>query len=657
MVGTAELMWVRAPAAVHRLSRTLGLILADGAYLRAWPPVAVILPIAAGLLGAFLGGIYGVITGEALFAASFLVVALMAVPAGFGAGVGLAAWIGFVAADLVFTDRGSLPGFDPYRASGFAAHAGRGYVPLAMAYLLLFGLLVITPLAARAFALRAEAVAGRRQKDLAVPAGGGVSILVTAGLAYAWAQAVPVMIRPLWTFSGDVPDAEALRPMQTHPVLLAVLMGVAAAGRLVLSALASAQPDGRPVPIEPRPHRPWAVAALRTAGPPIQALVITLLLAGLVTGLLRGVLFGLFVLGILAIRVIVIPMIPGYARVVRRTPLLLRMVVCALAAYALAMFVVEPWMAHSDRSLTMIVAVVVPLVVAIFVLPGPLVWVRTKPVGPTPPADLGPADRFGSADFGGSADLGGPAGLGGSPDPGGPADPFGPADPGDFGDFGDLGGPAGRRDSGRHKAREPRKPAEPSNAPTPSQAPEPSKAPTPKAREPREVLEPREPVGSAEPADRWKPSSASEAPEPTARAPEPTARAPKPSRKSKPSPAPESGRETEKPAEPSEPRDSRKSRRRGKPEDDDLEGWPGLLRRSVAATAGGLVLATASPAYAESCFRLADDCTLTGKVAPTAAGITLVLLTIIMLPEILAGVAEAPRAAVAGDEEWPSMVG
>jgi hypothetical protein len=71
----------------------------------------------------------------------------------------------------------------------------------------------------------------------------------------------------------------------------------------------------------------------------------------------------------------------------------------------------------------------------------------------------------------------------------------------------------------------------------------------------------------------------------------------------------------------------------------------------VAAVAGGLVLATASPAYAESCSRLADDCTLTGKLAPTAAGVTLVLLTIIMLPEILAIGSEASGAAASSAEE------
>jgi hypothetical protein len=136
------------------------------------------------------------------------------------------------------------------------------------------------------------------------------------------------------------------------------------------------------------------------------------------------------------------------------------------------------------------------------------------------------------------------------------------------------------------------------------------------------------------------------APAPPPASPPPSAPAPE---KGEPKPTrgrdakPKRGREPKQPPEPREPRKSK----RNKPEDDDLAGWPGLLKRSVSAVAGGLVLLAASPAYAESCTRLADDCTLTGKIAPTATGITVVLLMIVILPEILsAGVENASEPSI-----------
>src|SRR5262245_46427437 len=104
MKGFADLLLVRIPAAVRKFSLTLGMIFGDGGYLRAWPPVAVLFPIAGCALGLFLGAIYGAITHGTLYTYAFTIVWIMAFLAAFGAGIGFATWTGFVVADLLITD-------------------------------------------------------------------------------------------------------------------------------------------------------------------------------------------------------------------------------------------------------------------------------------------------------------------------------------------------------------------------------------------------------------------------------------------------------------------------------------------------------------------------------------------------------------------------
>lgn len=392
MRSFAELLWARIPAALRRFSLTLSMAFTDGGYLRAWAPVAVLMPIAGAALGLFLGAVYNAITDGALYSFSLLVIVLMAVLAALGAGIGFATWTGFVVADLVFTDRSGLPGFHPSVSETFWSRVTHGYIPLGLAYALLFGLLVLAPLIARSFAAQAESYVGGSRRDLAAAAGGAVYVIVLAGLAYGWAQAVPVMIRPLWTFSGGTPEPEALQPLQDNTVLLAILVGVAALARIVVAAIAAGNPNGRMA--TPSPPRELTTAR-RIAAVPLQALLITVLLSGLIANALLGAVFFLMILGILAIRTVVMPMVPGYARLLRRIPLLLRIVVCAVASWGLSAVIAEPAVRRGGQSFTpLVVVLVLSLVVAVLLLPGPPIWDSRPPSSAFPGAPGRHRDRW-----------------------------------------------------------------------------------------------------------------------------------------------------------------------------------------------------------------------------------------------------------------------
>ncbi len=282
MTRAPDLLWQRVPALVGRVWPTLGYSLADGAYLRRWPGLGLAAPAGGLVLGMLLGALHP----GTLYTYSFLVTAAMMLAAGLGAGVGVWVWLGFVLVDVVATDRSSLPGF------GLTSAVDRftdGYLPLAMCYLLLAVLLMLGPLLGSGFASRTAVTVRPANDALALPSACVVYVVVVSALAYAWAQATPFMIRPLWSFAGGIPDTAAVQPIQSHALALAAIAGLAAAGRCVLIALTGPGPAW-PNIAPPGSARDRGAASVLPAVVlvPFQALFLTLLLGGLVENIVLG---------------------------------------------------------------------------------------------------------------------------------------------------------------------------------------------------------------------------------------------------------------------------------------------------------------------------------------------------------------------------------
>ncbi|GHJ48753.1 hypothetical protein Cs7R123_60950 [Catellatospora sp. TT07R-123] len=382
-----DTLWLQLPAAMRRFWLTLGAITGDGAYLRAWPPLALVAPLGGFVLGAFLGLIHP----GTVYTYSFFVVALMVLAAGAGSAVGLWTWSGYTLVDLVVTDRTGLPGFwfygDPL--DKFTT----GYVPLVMSYLLLASLLVIAPLLGTGFAVRTAQVVRKSNADLALLAGQGVYVLVVAGYTYAWAHATPFMIRPLWSFAGQVPDTAAVQPIQSNTFWLAVFAGFAAVARSVAVLLAARKPVRPPAVAVAAPKPPGALPdVMRLLLLPAQALFVTLLLSGLVGNLFLGLVVWVLLTGILLLRVAVVPLIPYYPAIVAKVPLLVRIGVCVLFSYLSTSLIVQPFVDQGERSFTpLVVSIFLSFIVSVFLLPGPrLTFGRLRtPAGPAGPATTG----------------------------------------------------------------------------------------------------------------------------------------------------------------------------------------------------------------------------------------------------------------------------
>jgi hypothetical protein len=330
-VQIAELLWVRVPAAVRRFAPGLSATLADGGYLRAWPSAAVAAPLA--LLG--VGLLYGAVHPFAappggIYLYSLFVVSALAAVGAFGAGLGCWAWFGFVAGDLLAADRSSLPGFAP--GSAPRDQLTEGFLPLLLSYAALALLVVVLPVLADEFARRAAAARKpRRIPDalLAEP----VRVASAALGAYGWALAIPYLVRPLWSYSGRAVDPGALAPIQQHGGWLVLAVAAATAGRVAVSRLAGGRGSIPPAvrPTQPRGDR--LGFALRLIGVPLAALGLVLLLSGLLSHAWQGFFAWLVVDTLLFARLLLVPMIPRYPGLLRRVPLLLRVVGTVLAGY------------------------------------------------------------------------------------------------------------------------------------------------------------------------------------------------------------------------------------------------------------------------------------------------------------------------------------
>jgi hypothetical protein len=225
-----------------------------------------------------------------------------------------------------------------------------------------------------------------------------VYIVTVAGYSYAWAQATPFMIRPLWSFGGDTPDTEAVQPVQSNVTWFAILAGLAAVVRCTLMALAAAQPV-RPAAVSTGrvgATRWNMVAALIFV--PIQTLFVTLLLGGLLSSATLGVVVWILITSIMLARILLVPLIPIYPDLIRKVPLLLRVAICAAVGYVLTNAVVQPYVDQGESSFTPLVTVIfVSLVVAALLLPGPP-WRQATPITspgtpaspPTAPPPSGP---------------------------------------------------------------------------------------------------------------------------------------------------------------------------------------------------------------------------------------------------------------------------
>jgi len=356
--------WVLLPTRVHRYSAFLSTALTDGLHLLQWLPAAAVLPplaLAVGLaFGVFRFGAEDTFTQSLVFMAGATVLGVMA------AHLGVLLWVGYVLGDALLYKH---PGATAY---GFPESCLRVGIPLLISYVLLGILTVWTPMgmlvARRAWPLEGQRPIVRLLKDVMVNAG------VAAVIVSTWVQAVPVLIRPVFTWQGQWPAVEAITPLQTTGWVLVVLAMVIGLARALLDHHASdwkviettrelVESFGRTVTrrsllaIMPQPVR---IA--------LAALALTLLLAGIVSSLMDGIVLFLFLAVLLWFRARLLNKANVWTLSLLRIPFLLRILVGSVIGYYASSWILQSlW--HNDSFQPVLLSVAVWIALLAILVP------------------------------------------------------------------------------------------------------------------------------------------------------------------------------------------------------------------------------------------------------------------------------------------------
>jgi hypothetical protein len=350
--GLTRACWITLPRrAAARGWASLAGVLSDGHSLAAMGPVAGYLSVTV-LVGGFIVGA-GHPGFETVFVESttltFLVVALGALSAQWG----LAATAGFAVGDFfvhhtAWTTESSFGGASGVLDQPFLANLLVVRLPLLVGYGLLGAVAVGVPIAARALA-GSVALHPRLPAGLRLLVGAGLTAATAFLLARLWAAAMPVTIRPLYTwtvdggFGGGSMPGEAVVPDQSAEVTVGWIAALATLGRALLTTVLSRSyapeldevEDELLAPFDtPPPARnPYTTVVRMLAA----ALVGVLLLAGLIEELwAAGALALVFVLAQL-LQSGDIPLPPAaWRRLVDRVPMLLRFTAVLVVVNAVA---------------------------------------------------------------------------------------------------------------------------------------------------------------------------------------------------------------------------------------------------------------------------------------------------------------------------------
>lgn len=349
----ARFVWADVPGRIGRSSRTLGVALADGAYLAAWPTVGALVPVT----GFTLGALVAVTQGGVTIAYSLLGLIILTAVAGLAGGAGTWLLFGYVVLDIIsgnaLADASRPSALTVVRAIG-AAMISYGVVAI---------LAVLLPVTVLAF--REELV--RLLRVEVVWLRPTVHAVLAGALVWAWAQAAAFLLRPAWTFQGRTPDVAPISNLQADTWILVLVGTAAATSRALLETRALprlprwAQEPAVDLSMPPRrlPHR---VAV------PLRAAVLVVLLSGLVASALQA--FGLFI-------VLLVPLaaqavggrVRPIAALAAKVPLVVRVAVVVAAAYMVGKVVVEPQVHATSSFVPMLVAVTLSLCVAAVLLP------------------------------------------------------------------------------------------------------------------------------------------------------------------------------------------------------------------------------------------------------------------------------------------------
>jgi len=356
-----QFFWLRVPLLAARVWPGAGIALGDGHYLTRWPAAA----LGFGPIAAFVGLFAGAVHEERTYTYSMLIMILFGVIGQGGASLGLWATAGYAVGDLILNDAAR-------RDDGIIT----GVIPSLLSYVLLGLLTVLLPvtvLGVRLAVLNLRSLP-RRLLPLLEP----VAAAVTAGFgAYVWAKTVPLLIRPVFTWPGGVPDVGAIRPLQGFAWILVAFVAAAAVGRVFVERTALVGKTATFSQIL------WAGLRAQLAKGPrtgVSGLVMvgagavgtTWLLSGLIGNYFEAFIVLLFFGALLFVRFFLVTVGAPAVGLLARVPLLIRFLVGLGLGYGVARIVIGIFWESTTSFLPVLVSACVAVaVMTLLTLPAP----------------------------------------------------------------------------------------------------------------------------------------------------------------------------------------------------------------------------------------------------------------------------------------------
>jgi hypothetical protein len=241
---STEFWWTRAPAFAGRITAALGIVMRDGAYIRAIPLLGAIAPPAAILIGFIFGWRHPLQSD--LFTSSLLVMLLALLVGCLSAAVGAWFVLGYSIGDIFLGARGEA-------FLGPISNSWKTWVALLLADGIFAILVVLIPLTAR---FLAGEVYTRwfpdRARLLTIPTGAAGAAL----LVFAWSQSAIVLTRPYFSWHDLAPSPAEIEALHTAAWVLPLIAAAGVVARYLLEdRLRTRAPELQPLPEAARPRQ------------------------------------------------------------------------------------------------------------------------------------------------------------------------------------------------------------------------------------------------------------------------------------------------------------------------------------------------------------------------------------------------------------------
>ena len=334
----AKLWSLTIPRKLANRAPTVADSFRDGAWTAAWPPVAAFAPV-AGLAVGFLASL--VLPGLQYSYTESLVLMMLVIAGALLSGpVGVTLLIGYGAGNLLFGASFYSPFSYPNFPPRFVFAWGGKLIVLA---LLAFPAVLLPTLARRIV----WPIVGRAAPTNRLAIHAGLYSAVSGFLVFVWAQAMVVLVRPVFVmpYRGGDPTFEAINPVQNLWPWLVVVGAASAAGRVIVESRVLGRSPRSAAAAEE--YRQWWVRAGRRPSPwqrapvLVRVLVVTVLGTALLAGIYENWLDPLIAfVGIGVLESWRQGMLGGFAgglgRAISRIPVIVRFVGAVVLAYGVA---------------------------------------------------------------------------------------------------------------------------------------------------------------------------------------------------------------------------------------------------------------------------------------------------------------------------------